>query len=59
MRHLAKKLAHGSAVVANQVKRLFENANLRHDIGEAARIAVDKHQGNIDKVLQLIRPYLS
>ena len=44
--------------LATNVKRLFESANLRHDIGEAGRNSVEMHQGNIDKILQIIRPFL-
>ncbi len=45
--------------LANEVCRLLGDANQRHNIGEKGREVIVSNRGNIDRLMQLIDPYLS
>jgi 3-deoxy-D-manno-octulosonic-acid transferase len=45
--------------LANEVCKLLGDANRRHHIGEKGRAVIVSNRGNIDRLMQLIDPYLS
>lgn len=45
--------------LANEVCKLLGDANRRHSIGEKGREVIESNRGNIDRLMQLIEPYLS
>jgi len=45
--------------LANEVCKLLCNANRRHNIGEKGRAVIVSNRGNIERLMQLIEPFLS
>ncbi len=45
--------------LASQVCKLFEDANVRHTLGEKARDVIESNRGNVARLLQIVEPYLS
>ena len=45
--------------LANEVCKLLSDANLRHNIGEKAQQVIEKNKGNIDRLIEIVEPYLS
>ena len=45
--------------LAQSVCRLFDDANLRHQSGEKAQAIIRQNSGNIDRLMQVVTPYLS
>jgi 3-deoxy-D-manno-octulosonic-acid transferase len=45
--------------LANEVCKLLGNANQRHYLGEKGRAVIESNRGNIERLMQLIEPYLS
>jgi 3-deoxy-D-manno-octulosonic-acid transferase len=50
---------YNQAELANEVCKLLADANRRHYIGEIGREIIESNRGNIDRLMQLIKPYLS
>ena len=53
------KLVYSSKDLATAVCHLFEDANLRHNIGEKGRNVIESNRGNINHLMEMIEPYLS
>lgn len=45
--------------LANEVCALLSDANHRHNIGEKGRQVIDSNKGNINRLMEIIEPYLS
>ncbi len=50
---------YSSLELADKVCLLFEDANLRHNIGEKGREVIELNKGNIDRLMDLLKPYLT
>lgn len=50
---------HSAKELATAVCNLFEDANLRHNIGEKGRNVIESNRGNINHLMAMIEPYLS
>ncbi|MCZ6802631.1 MAG: lipid IV(A) 3-deoxy-D-manno-octulosonic acid transferase [Proteobacteria bacterium] len=44
--------------LANEVCKLLGDANRRHNIGEKGREVIESNRGNIERLMQIIEPYL-
>ena len=44
--------------LANEVCELLSDANRRHNIGEKGRQVIEANKGNIDRLMEIITPYL-
>lgn len=44
--------------LANEVCGLLNDANRRHNIGEKARQVIESNKGNIDRLMEIITPYI-
>ena len=45
--------------LANEVCGLLGDANRRHYLGEKGKLVIEENQGNIDRLMHLIEPYLT
>ena len=52
-------IVNNAAELAQQVCLLLGDANLRHNLGMKGKAVINHNKGNIDRLLQLISPYLS
>ena len=50
---------HSANELAKAVCVLFEDANLRHNIGEKGRKVIEANRGNTKRLMELLEPYLS
>ena len=45
--------------LANEICKLLSDANRRHNIGEKGRQVIESNKGNINRLMEIIEPYLS